>query len=132
MLFTPNLQPPPIPQCPSLLTYSTSRCPGLSLSLSPHCASMVPLAPCPTPSPAVPLYSQPHLMIPFSPPCRRGPKELVCLTPPSALGPGSATLGMCMDRAALGATRNHTAALSYRYLPDPSITAVDPLWSIAK
>ncbi|XP_059588999.1 plexin-A3 isoform X3 [Alligator mississippiensis] len=62
---------------------------------------------------------------------RRGPKELVCLTPPSALGPGSATLGMCMDRAALGATRNHTAALSYRYLPDPSITAVDPLWSIA-
>ncbi|XP_061470157.1 plexin-A3 isoform X1 [Rhineura floridana] len=63
-------------------------------------------------------------------PCRlirRSAGEIVCLSPPSALGPGPADLSLHIDRANI--TTNGT--ISYRYSPDPVVTAIDPAWSIA-
>ncbi|XP_075772675.1 plexin-A3 isoform X4 [Pelodiscus sinensis] len=67
---------------------------------------------------------------------RRGPGEIVCLTPPSALGPGPAPLSVHIDRASLGLPDplNGTTSppsLSFRYTPDPAVTHVEPQWSIA-
>ncbi|XP_067403019.1 plexin-A3 [Emydura macquarii macquarii] len=66
---------------------------------------------------------------------RRGPEEIVCLTPPSVLGPGPAPLSIRIDRASLGppGLRNGTAgppSLSFHYTPDPAVTHVEPQWSI--
>ncbi|XP_074872779.1 plexin-A3 [Carettochelys insculpta] len=67
---------------------------------------------------------------------RRSPEEIICLTPPSALGPGPALLSVCIDRAILGppVLLNDTTSppgLSFHYAPDPAILHVEPQWSIA-
>ncbi|XP_043357276.1 plexin-A3 isoform X4 [Dermochelys coriacea] len=66
---------------------------------------------------------------------RRGPEEIVCLTPPSTLGPGPAPLGVRIDRASLASpgppsgTTSHPS-LIFHYAPDPAVTHVEPQWSI--
>nr|XP_042717338.1 plexin-A3 [Chrysemys picta bellii] len=66
---------------------------------------------------------------------RRGPEEIVCMTPPSTLGPGPAPLSVCIDRASLAPPEppNGTASppiLIFRYTPDPVVTHIEPQWSI--
>ncbi|XP_068780209.1 plexin-A3 [Struthio camelus] len=68
---------------------------------------------------------------------RRSPTALVCLSPPSAVGPGPAPLAVRVDRTPLGpppvppGARPPGGALAFRYSPDPTVTGVAPLWSIA-
>nr|XP_020648579.1 plexin-A3 isoform X1 [Pogona vitticeps]XP_020648580.1 plexin-A3 isoform X1 [Pogona vitticeps]XP_020648581.1 plexin-A3 isoform X1 [Pogona vitticeps]XP_020648582.1 plexin-A3 isoform X1 [Pogona vitticeps]XP_020648584.1 plexin-A3 isoform X1 [Pogona vitticeps] len=58
---------------------------------------------------------------------RRSTGEIVCLSPPSAVGPGPANLSLRIDRANI----SPNGTISFRYSPDPVITAIEPSWSIA-
>ncbi|KAL7988219.1 hypothetical protein Chor_007138, partial [Crotalus horridus] len=63
-------------------------------------------------------------------PCRligRSAGEIVCLSPPSASGPGPANLSLRIDRANISTN----GTVFFRYSPDPVVTAVEPAWSIA-
>lgn len=64
----------------------------------------------------------------FLPLPRRSAGEIVCLSPPSALGPGPANLSLRIDRANISTN----GTVFFRYSPDPVVTAVEPAWSIAK
>ncbi|XP_050784245.1 plexin-A3-like isoform X1 [Gopherus flavomarginatus] len=66
---------------------------------------------------------------------RRDPEEIICLTPPSMLGPGPAPFSVFIDRASLAPPEppNGTTSppvLIFRYTPDPAVTHVEPQWSI--
>uniref|UniRef100_A0A670KIJ4 Plexin-A2 n=1 Tax=Podarcis muralis TaxID=64176 RepID=A0A670KIJ4_PODMU len=58
---------------------------------------------------------------------RRSAGEIVCLSPPSALGPGLAELSLRIDRANISTN----GTVSFRYSPDPVVTGIEPAWSIA-
>ncbi|GCB83265.1 hypothetical protein scyTo_0023556, partial [Scyliorhinus torazame] len=57
---------------------------------------------------------------------RRSAKEIVCVTSASLTGPGSAFITVNIDRAEIS-----NIAQSYVYVEDPTITRVDPEWTIA-
>ncbi|XP_038638490.1 plexin A3-like [Scyliorhinus canicula] len=56
----------------------------------------------------------------------RSEKEIVCVTSASLTGPGSAFITVNIDRAEIS-----NIAQSYVYVEDPTITRVDPEWTIA-
>lgn len=53
-------------------------------------------------------------------------REIVCVTPPSASGSGASSIKLFVDKAeVVGETR-------YIYTEDPTISNVEPNWSIIK
>uniref|UniRef100_A0A7N4NKZ4 Plexin-A3 n=1 Tax=Sarcophilus harrisii TaxID=9305 RepID=A0A7N4NKZ4_SARHA len=56
---------------------------------------------------------------------RRSAKEILCISPSSGLGPGQAAITVRIDRANIS-----SPAVLYTYTPDPTITLLEPAWSI--
>uniref|UniRef100_A0A8C1WN24 Plexin A3 n=1 Tax=Cyprinus carpio TaxID=7962 RepID=A0A8C1WN24_CYPCA len=55
---------------------------------------------------------------------RRTVREIVCVTPPSASGSGTSSVKLLIDKAEV------TSATHYIYSEDPTISSVEPNWSI--
>ena len=58
---------------------------------------------------------------------RRTYREIVCITPTSTSGTGSAPIRLMIDRAEV-----KNSEVSYKYTEDPTITSIDPNWTILK
>ncbi|XP_078520777.1 plexin-A3 [Lissotriton helveticus] len=56
---------------------------------------------------------------------RRSLREIVCITPPSSLGPSQATITLSIDQANIS-----NPDVAYTYSEDPSISRIEPEWSI--
>lgn len=67
-----------------------------------------------------------HLII-ARPSSRRTNREIVCITPGSQSGPGPASIRLMIDRAEV---TNPDA--KYSYSEDPTISGVEPSWTILK
>lgn len=57
---------------------------------------------------------------------RRTVREIVCVTPPSASGSGASSVKLFIDKAEV------TSDTRYIYTEDPTISSVEPNWSIIK
>lgn len=53
-------------------------------------------------------------------------REIVCVTPASVSGSGAASIKLFIDRAEI------SSDLQYIYTEDPTITTIEPNWSIIK
>lgn len=53
-------------------------------------------------------------------------REIVCVTPPSASGSGTSSVKLFIDKAEV------TSLTHYIYTEDPTISSVEPNWSIIK
>lgn len=53
-------------------------------------------------------------------------REIVCVTPPSASGSGASSVKLFIDKAEV------TSETRYIYTEDPTVSSVEPNWSIIK
>lgn len=58
---------------------------------------------------------------------RRANREIVCITPGSSSGPGPASIRLMIDRAEV-----LNPDTRYTYTEDPTVTAIEPNWTILK
>lgn len=63
----------------------------------------------------------------MTPSDRRTNREIVCITPASVVGTGSAPIRLMIDRAEVTSSE-----VKYTYTEDPTITSVEPNWTILK
>lgn len=72
------------------------------------------------------LCKRPTQSVSFGP-FRRNKKDIVCVTPPSQSGSGPASIKLHIDKAEVTSTETR-----YLYTDDPTITNIEPNWSIVK
>lgn len=60
-------------------------------------------------------------------PCRRDAEAIVCISPVSTLGPSQAPITLAIDRANIS-----SPGVLYTYTQDPTVTRLEPTWSIIK
>lgn len=66
------------------------------------------------------------LQVPFLP-TRRDAEAIVCVSPGSTLGPSQAPITLAIDRANIS-----SPGVIYTYTQDPTVTRLEPTWSIIK
>lgn len=59
--------------------------------------------------------------------CRRDAEAIVCISPVSTLGPSQAPITLAIDHANISST-----GVIYTYTQDPTVTHLEPTWSIIK
>lgn len=73
---------------------------------------------------AQPLTSDPPLPLPSF---RRTNREIICITPVSVSGSGPAPVRLMIDKAEVTSSES-----KYVYSEDPTITSIEPNWTILK
>ena len=63
--------------------------------------------------------------LPFS--CRRTNREIICITPASSSGSGSASIRLLIDKAEVTSPETR-----YVYTEDPTVVSIEPNWTILK
>lgn len=58
---------------------------------------------------------------------RRDAEAIVCISPVSTLGPSQASITLAIDRANIS-----SPGVLYTYTQDPTVTRLEPTWSIIK
>jgi hypothetical protein len=59
--------------------------------------------------------------------CRRDAEAIVCISPVSTLGPSQSPITLAIDHANISNT-----GVIYTYTQDPTVTHLEPTWSIIK